>query len=212
MLRVVPFLLLCFIILGSLPLHSQVVSTRYCKDRHCFFEVSPKKAKYIHEEKLHPGGIRVTELRDAKNNEVLSREAYRGDEQYGIWIVPGKNGSDTLDYNFELPRDTCAGLREKDSLENGLKVLTESGEELIRMLVLHVRYPMKAMELEVSGKVYLRAEYDSEGKLQRLFLCKGQMILAKEAARVVRKYRIIPPELFEGKEFSLHVPVKFTIR
>src|SRR4051812_27393206 len=79
-----------FIASFALCCHAQSVTTKFFKDRSMNKEVTANRARFSETVSHEADGRVTTEIRNLKENEVIMRETYKGDEPFGVWFYKGE--------------------------------------------------------------------------------------------------------------------------
>src|SRR4051812_25594218 len=80
----------------------QTRQVRYFNNSYLQKETSEKNGKFSQTISQNPDGSVTTEVKDIKNDEVISTETYKGDEPVGKWKYKRRNIPEELDYSFDL--------------------------------------------------------------------------------------------------------------
>jgi TonB family protein len=187
-------------------------------------ETTPEKAKFSETTTRNPDGSVTTEVKDIKKDEIITFESFKGDEPTGVWKYKRRNIPDPLDYSFSLIysdeqcKDSVAGLKNyfenNDSLKYIAPKLSTSEHSIYDFLSKHIYYPSNAVESGIQGKVYLAFTITSEGLIENIVVRKGtNILLDKEAVRVMRKLKLSSPPVINGQAKGVCVtfPMSFKL-
>jgi len=204
---------------------AQSVQTKYFKDRALEKEVEIGKAKFSKTIIIETNGTKTKEIKRLKDNEVIWREAYNGEEPFGIWKYESNGKIVSLDYEFELKYsqqdcDTNNALtkvndyfEDNDSLE--YKAPKISGYSTIyEYMIRNMEYPNRAKEEDIQGKVTVLFEISKTGSVENVIIYQGtNILLDKEAARIIRELKIVEPPMLKGEPqtFCIKVPLRFKL-
>jgi TonB family protein len=86
---------------------------------------------------------------------------------------------------------------------------------LLEFIAFNIKYPVSALEKNITGKVYVSVVIDSLGNTKNVQLIKGvHKVLDEEAMRVVKLVTNWIPALRDGKEVesTITIPVSFNIK
>ena len=203
------------------------LSEKYYKKLDFKKEVKKEKALYAKKEILNADSSLTTEVLLLETNEIVSSETFLGEEPWGIWY---KNGAPLFDYNFKLihSESTCVDknilpflnpirfdiFKDQDSLEYIAPVFDNKYSSLGDYLDKNLDYPEKARDAGIAGKAKIIFTIDEKGNVVNVFAVKNaDLILEKEAARVIRNMKFVSPPMYKGKPISLCflLPVTFAL-
>jgi TonB family protein len=184
-------------------------------------EVAPEKANLSKTVTNHEDGKITTELKDLKKGKIISRQTYKGNEPFGIWI----EGDLELNFDFEIIyTDTgCHDLPDpkiKDPFIDNDSIgyvspKIKSGEPFLKYLTHNLQYPAYAKENGIQGRVVMVFIIDHEGKIQRLAVSEKSkhVTLDKEAMRVLREIQFSNLPIFNGvtQHFCFVLPLSFKL-
>lgn len=202
--------------------YAQTTTTQYFSDHWLTKETAPGKGKFSQTTIEQPDGMRIIEVKNVNKNELLSRQAYKGQEPYGVWL----KGATSLDYNFPLTYTTDKCVRDTADvhIDNPLQDNAQQGYQAPRLvggytsiyqyLAQHIKYPEFARNRGIEGKVYVRFTITPEGAIEDISVWKGgvEPHLDKEALRVVRGVQFASPPLLNGQPHGLCLIMPITFR
>jgi TonB family protein len=207
--------------------NAQTSSTKYYKDQWGSKEVPQQKANFSKTITENADGTITKETRDLKSGSIFTSSTYKGDEPVGIWIYQSGHGPDTMKYNFTLDYNVqkCPDSISKPQIKNYFQddnsvnykaPVMESGNVSITQFISnHIVYPVKAKEEGIQGEVLMTFTITEKGNIENISITKGvNVLLDKEAVRVVRKIKFSSPPMFNGKPHSVCVtlPVRFVLQ
>jgi TonB family protein len=189
-------------------------------------QVEKEKAK-ISRERIQNADSSITiTIKEIKNDKVLNSETYKGNEPMGVWIYGyGKNIAEK-DYNFKLiySESNCEiapvlksvvnYFEDNPSLVYQAPKITTGEDGLSQFLVRNMRYPAKARDNNITGKVHIAFNLTTAGLIENLVVTKGKFVeLDKEAIRVIRKLKFSTPAMLNGKpiDLCLAMPINFAL-
>lgn len=209
-------------------IHAQS-ETLYFKDEALSKQTTQKKAKFICTTTTERDVVTYTVTYPDGN--ICFTESYKGNEPVGIWKT--KTGEE-LDYNFELRYESKGEQHKAPKTEQieQAKDTTEkndNSEKFIETFPLHkggeagmmqfissnVRYPRKAIDSNLSGRVYLTFIVERDGSVGDVFCSKRvSPLLDKEAQRVVQMMHFEKPAYQGGKAVRMKftLPVMFQLK
>lgn len=208
----------------------QVMDTKYFSNKNLQREVPASRAKYVQIVTKNTDGSITTEVTDIARNEVINSQTYKGEEPTGVWKYRGGSIYDKLehvyvmDYAFDLKyadgpcSDTIAGLRDFSKDNAGIKYTAPkiAGEykTLSDFLAHNVYYPDAARDGGIQGKVLLTIRINASGTIEQVSVKKGvNILLDKEAVRILRLLKLASPPMLDGKPVALCIvmPMNFTM-
>ncbi len=187
-------------------------------------EVSEKKAKFSLTTIENADSSITREIKDLKNNEVISSQTYKANEPVGIWKYRRSNRTDELDYSFDLHysenycKDSIQGIKDYFSNNDSLKYLApviEGGLSIFQYIVKTVIYPGAAKDEGIMGKVFIAFTVTEKGLTENITVLRGKhVLLDKEAVRVIRQLKFTSPPRSNGeaKRLCLVLPISFFLR
>ncbi|MGB4847667.1 MAG: energy transducer TonB [Saprospiraceae bacterium] len=203
---------------------AQTSKTKYFMDAGEFHEVPISKAVYSQTITSFADGTVTTEIKNYKTNEIIRTETYRGEEPFGVWTFKQKDKRIELNYDFELIYsdhkclDTIVGVsnyfENNASLHYIAPVDSIAGFTMYSFLYSKIRYPAKARENGISGQVILSFTITKEGNVEDIIVLRGaNILLDKEAVRVIRQLSFSNPGMLDGKPVKICVklPVKYVL-
>ena len=216
-------LLVSFSLLSAMHLSAQSsVKVRYYLDKNLSKKTTEDKANFSRTI-VHSADTFSTEIKNMKTNEIIWSESYKGDEPIGVW-KNSENGGIDRDYNFVANyKDTICtnstGLSEIDNcLEDNLmkgyiapKLLTGE-KDLTEFIKKNIAYPPKAIVNGVKGKVFIKLVISESGKVEDIAVKRSvDVLLDKEAVRVIRQLKFSLPAMLNGVKYRLCivVPIAF---
>ncbi|MGE5424966.1 MAG: energy transducer TonB, partial [Syntrophothermus sp.] len=213
--------LLTLVILCS----GQTAETKYFNNQWLETEVPVEKGKFSQTIIKNDDGSITTEVKNIKKDEILSRETYKGDEPYGVWVYRSGKESVELDYNFPLKYadENCYDSISQivDHFSDDEKIgyvapkLSTGEPDIHQFLVSHLKFPNKAKEEGIQGRVYVVFTIKKDGSTDNIFVKKGSnIILDKEAVRTLRELKFSSPPTLQGKpqSFCVTMPISFVMR
>jgi len=158
--------------------------------------VNRKKAKVVVVTIKQPDSTLCYEMRDIKDDKLLSLQYFKDDYPVGKWIlISGKE----LDFNFELKyskteytnivlyniKEKTTKLPVEGSFEPPIFPLNDN--DFQNFVASKIIYPVKASENGIQGKVISQFILDETGKLIELSILNSvEKTIDKEVARVIR--------------------------
>ncbi len=215
------FLSLFLLATLHLSTRAQDSTTRYYRDPYGEKETNAAAARFSKTVTTTADETTTTTVENLRKGKIVSRIAFKGEEPWSNWI----SGSEELNYEFPLTY-TAVTCTEPAVLENlgdyfkdvpaiGYAAPKFAGEKSINFfLAQNMRYPEKAREAGIDGRVVLSFRVTETGKVEGVSVRIGTNIhLDKEAMRVVRKMQFSAPPLLKGKPVSVcaSLPIKFTL-
>jgi TonB family protein len=203
------------------PAGAQDSTVRYYRDQYGEKETNAAAARFSKTVINSADGKTTTTVKNLRTGKVVSRIAFMGDEPWGYWV----GSSEELNYDFPLTY-TAVPCTEPLVLENiddyfmdvlsiGYTAPKLTGEKNINtFLAQNIRYPIKAIQAGLDGKVVLSFRITETGKVEGISVRIGTNIhLDKEAMRVVRKLQFATPPLLNGKPVSVcaSLPIKYKL-
>ena len=200
---------------------AQDSTVRYYRDAYGEKETNAAAARFAITNTVDANGRTSHVVENLRKGKVVSQQIFIGEEPWGYWI----EGDEKQDYNFPLTY-TAAPCTEPVALENltdyftSVPALGYTAPTLLDekspnfFLANNVRYPAKAREAGVDGRVVLSFRITEKGEVEGVSVRIGTNIhLDKEAMRVVRKMKFSKPPLLNGKPVSVcaSLPIKFTL-
>ena len=223
------FLTILILVIGTI-CNAQIIQTTYYKNDFLKKETTAEKAKFSKIVTENTDGTIKTETFDIEKNEIISSETYKGDEPFGTWKHRRFNMEyesleyEFLDFSFDLifsanpVADSIAGVKnyfENNDSINYIAPKISSGEQAIsEFLAKNIRYPRMARENGIAGMVYMTFSVTKEGVIENIVVKNGaNILLAKEAVRVLRKIKFSAPALLNGQPQSIcpTLPMKYTL-
>ena len=222
-------LLLVFI----LPLFCQAQNTtnNYYLDQ-SFKEIKqPKKAFYYKTDIKYNDTVTI-EITSLKDKQIITREIYYRSEPVGIWIFTSENRTKSLDYNFNVTyqqvvckkADSALYIHSRNIIPNpfvdndstGYKApVLATGEKRFNVYVQkNVIYPSLAKDVGAEGNVIVQFAISQTGQIEDVTVTKNvNIILDKEAMRLIRNLKFLNPPSLNGKpgKLCLAVPVSFRL-
>lgn len=201
-------------------------NVKYFKDENLKKEVSIDNAKYSETNSTKADTI-IREVKKLTSGEIISRQCYKETEPIGKWKCQTGSGVEELDYNFSLNYsdsiclDSIKNTKISNYFENDETIgyiapKISTGEENIFMfLMMRVRYPERALENNITGTVYLTFRISNKGQIENIAIKKGvNIVLDKEAVRVIRLLKFSSPPYLKDKPVSICVtfPFKFNLQ
>lgn len=206
--------------------NGQTTQSKYFKDRWLNKEALQKKARFSQTIIQNLDSTVTTEIRDLRKNEIVLSETYKGDEPYGVWKFRKGNDYSTLDYNFPLVysdkkcNDSLSlklknFFQDNDSLGYKAPKLLTGESTLYQFISENIVYPVRAREEFIQGIVYIMFTLTKEGTIENIVVLKGtNILLDKEAARVIRKLQLKTPPTINGQAYTLRclvLPIAFKL-
>ena len=203
--------------------YCQTPQTKYFNNSYLQKETTQQKGKFSQTTINNPDGSVTTEVKDIRKDEIISSETYKGDEPSGFWTYKRRNIPEPLDYSFDLIYsnqaciDTIAGLQNVFKDNDSLKYIApkiHTGEPTVSdFLAKHIYYPSSAIENGLQGKVYLTFTITSKGETENIVVKNGaNIVLDKEAVRVIRKLKFTKGPNIDGKPKSICVTTPISFR
>lgn len=199
--------------------------TKYYSSQSMDKEVPQAKAKFSMTISKQADGVITTELKDLKKNITL--EAFRGEEPIGVWTYRRAIGTAELNYNFELKYsdEDCknGGELEKikkffeDDASVGYKCPKVSADNdpsaFSKLIARALVYPVKARRYGIQGAVQMSFTITKEGNVENVVVTKGvDIVLDKEAVRVMREIKFSTPPTLNGQPVSICVKMPLTFK
>jgi TonB family protein len=168
----------------------------------------------------------TTVIKDLKNDEIISNQTYRGEEPFGIWKYRRSNRTDELDYSFDLKytgntcKESISGIdprdyfQDNDSLQYVAPKISNGEKSIFQFISQQTIYPPGARENGTQGTVYLTFKITKEGNIENIVVLRGvDILLDKEAVRVLRQLKLSSPPTFNGevKEVCATLPITFKL-
>jgi TonB family protein len=190
-------------------------------------QVSQQKAKVSWERIHNPDGSITTLIKKIKRDKILNSETYKGEEPTGIWIYQMGITTGEKDYNFQLiyAEIDCTNnsdfkmgknfYEDAPSLGYQAPKIATGDKTISKFLGKNMRYPSKARDNNITGKVQTAFMINKDGTIENLVVEKGtNVLLDKEAIRVLRKLKFSSPAISNGKPISVcvHLPIGFELQ
>jgi TonB family protein len=196
--------------------YGQSTETKYYKNAWLDKEVKKEKAKFSQTIIQKEDGTKTFEIREINKNEIFRSETYKGDEPYGVWKIRYGKEYTFIDYNFPLiysdnkckdtlPIRISDYSQDNDSL--GYKApKIQSGElTIFQFIAKNLIYPQRAVDEGIQGKVYVQMTLSKEGIFEEIVIKRGaNILLDKEAVRILRQLKFSSPPTINGKAYSLN--------
>ncbi|MNS88234.1 Gram-negative bacterial tonB protein [compost metagenome] len=154
-----------------------------------------------------------------KENRILNSETYKGEEPFGTWTYQSSRWTDTLNYNFPLVySDKKCDSTFKNWLEDNDAIGYKApkimlAESLANYIGKTLRYPAKARENNIQGRVNLVFTITEEGKVENISIHQGaNILLDKEAFRILRQLKFSTPPILKGRPQSLCQSMSISFR
>lgn len=203
--------------------YCQTSQTKYFNNSYLQKETTQHKGKFSQTTIKNPDGSVTTEVKDIKKDEIISSETYKEDEPSGIWNYKRRNIPEPLDYSFDLVYtdqtciDTIAGLqdvfKDNDSLKYIAPKIQTEEPTVFDFIAKHIYYPSSAIENGLQGKVYLTFTITSKGEIENIVVKNGaNIVLDKEAVRVMRKLKFAKGPTIDGKPKAICVTTPMSFR
>ncbi len=205
---------------------AQKVETRYFTSQWLTKEVSKGKAKFSQTRSDNTDGTVTIEIKDLTNNIIVRSETYKGNEPFGMWKHRSGQRISIIDYNFQLIYsdgkcfDSIPGIRtsyfhDNDTVGYTAPKLKTGHSTISQFISKNIIYPSRAMDDDIQGTVKIMFTLTKEGNVENVLVARGvNIILDKEAARVVRQLKFLTPPSLRGQPFSLScvtLPIQFLI-
>lgn len=189
-------------------------------------EVGQKNAKVSIERIRNPDGSITTLLKNIKSDKVLNSETYKGEEPSGVWTYPMGKSMIEKDYNFQLIYAELNCIDDADfkavkkfyeddpSVGYQAPKIATGEKSIFEFLAKTMQYPSKARDNNITGKVQTAFIINKAGTIENLVVEKGtNVLLDKEAMRVLRKLKFSSPAILNGKPISVCVnqPIGFEL-
>lgn len=214
--------LLCFFL--SIKASTLVAqSTTYYKNRALSREVDSEHSKYS-KTVFQENGVVRTEIREMRSGKVIEQYAFKGKEPVGVWMdesTPSRSYDFALQYHDCRCSDSIDSIATSDPLQNNdsidyrAPVFIAENASLYTYIAKHTYYPQQARDHLIEGRVFLRFELSSSGKVENVCVLRGvDPILDKEAMRVIRELPYQKAAELEGKPIGMcfAMPIKFRLR
>ena len=196
----------------ALSLNSQT-TVRYLKSKNSSKEVDIKKALFSEIKTVSSNGEIKKDVMNLSTNQIVKSETFKSNEPYGIWIYEEDNLFRELDYNFEIKygksecKDTFPKsinpvdfFNDNDSLNYVAPKFSNKETSIYHYIGKNIHYPEMAIEEGVRGVVYVSFNITNNGDVEGVSIIKGvDILLDKEAMRVIRKLKFLNPPLLNGK-------------
>jgi len=217
-------LLIC-LLSASVIVNAQTTETKYYRSRPFDEEVPQSKAKYS-ETITKEDGVITTTTRNLKKDEIERREAWKGDEPVGKWIGLTGTGPEERDYDFVLRYEerTCENPDAISALPDFFAsnnvvgytapVIDYKDPQFMSFIRHKLRYPSKAVRHGIQGAVHLAFTITREGIIKDIVVTRGvDIVLDKEAVRVIRLLKLSSPAMLNGKpqEICVKMPIQFKL-
>lgn len=199
--------------------------TKYFNTEWLEKEVSQDKAKFSETIIQNTDGTVTSEIKDLKKDEIVRSETFKGNEPYGIWKFRYGKSFKTIDYNFPLiySEEKCndsVSITTNDYLKNndslGYKAPKISTGELtiFQYIGKNIFYPTSSVENGIQGTVYLQLTFTADGT-ENIVVKRGvDILLDKEAVRVLRELKFSSPATVNGQINTLGcitLPIKYSL-
>lgn len=220
----VPVFGLLFYLSFTISAFAQTSKTRYFTSQWLTKEVPKSKAKFS-QSTLQYADSTIIEIKDLSKKLIVIREVYKGKEPYGLWKNSLVRGGSYINYNFPLiyanPKCDSARVITTDYFQNndsiGYKapVMQSNASSLSQFIYNRIVYPSRAMDENMQGIVYTLFTITEQGTVENIVVTKGvNILLDKEAVRVVRQLKFATPAMWHDKPIALPcmaLPIKFII-
>ena len=218
----IKFILTLVLLLYSSLSFAQSELVYYYSSRKLDNEVSKEKAKFS-ETIIENDTVKTRTVRNLKKNEIVSSISYKGNEPVGTWVILYGSGPKEIDFNFKVAyvSKVCAdGVAERsdflDSDEvNGYTAPKLAGDysDFGQFFSHNMVYPEKAVRERIRGTVETSFTITKEGVIENVVVNKGvNLVLDKEAMRVVRAMKFSAPPMIDGEATSICVKLPLTFR
>lgn len=128
-------------------------------------------------------------IRKYKNN-IIERGAYKQGNKYGRWVY--FSFDEIFEFEFDYNTNKVVKISGKHSPEDYLETpILFHGSPIIPYLYIarNLRYPMKAKEHDINGKITLALKIDKNGQIHSLYLKeKLHPLLDKEVIKVAKTF------------------------
>lgn len=207
------------------------VECKYYKDFWQSQKTTETKGKYKECTEFENDSVKHITFTNLSTQQVLWEKKYVNDRPVGIWNFYNDNGQlkYQMDYNFTLkygkfkPEGYYAvNPISHKLLEDGVAGTFEMPEygtsnksDVAYWIFDQVRYPIKAQENNIQGKVMIQFTIDANGDIGNISILKGvNEDLDREAFRVFYRIKHVKPGKLNNKEIPLYVecPVNFRIQ
>ena len=205
--------------------NAQTSETKYYKTSFPGEEVPQAKAKYSITTTQNQDGSVTTTTTNLKKNIVESSQTLKGEEPFGVWVYLRGSGPAEMDYNFELiySKEECPKENEVAGVSNYFVDHPEQGyvapkmsageESLARFVSRNLVYPAKARRSSTQGAVRMTFTITKQGTTENVHVNKGvDLILDKEAVRIIRKLRFANPPMVNGQPVDICVTMPLTFK
>lgn len=218
---------------------AQTSETTYYNNQYLEKEKTAKTGKYS-KTIIHNEDKTVTTLiKNVKTNELVNSISHLGEEPVGLWLYKRKNNIIELDYNFTLnyikeANDTSNVVIltnqyfQKDSL---LRIKTANylydnvslnyvapkmtdGQNIIQVINKNIIYPQKAVNEGIYGRVTVIFTVTKSGITDNFqIVARNNIILEKEAVRVLKSIKFLNPPTLNGqkKSIGILIPIMFKL-
>ncbi|WP_153799495.1 energy transducer TonB [Foetidibacter luteolus] len=201
--------------------NAQTATTRYFANEWLGKEVSQKKALFSETVTNNIDGTVLTEIKDLTRDKIVRSETFKGDEPFGIWEYHGK----FADYNFPVKyaQEKCSDsislkldnyFVDNDSLGYKAPKIKTGELSISHFIQKYIFYSERAKDKNLQGIVYVRFTLTKEGGVDNIFVTQGvNIILDKEAIRVIRKLQFSNPPILNGQpqSFCIKAPIQFKL-
>jgi len=217
-------LVICFLSI-SLIVHAQTSETKYYRSKSLDEEVPKERAKYS-KTIMSENGVITTTTTNLKKDQIEFRNAWRDDEPVGKWITLTGTGPEELDYDFEIryEESNCSnpealrGISDyflnNDAASYTAPVIDYKDPQFMSFIRHKLRYPAKARRTGVQGTVHLAFKISADGTIDDVVVTRGvDVVLDKEAVRVIRALKLSSPPMLKGKaqEVCVEMPLRFRL-
>ena len=203
--------------------NAQTTETKYLNAK--YEEVPKEKAKYAVSTIQNTDGSTTKEKKDVGSGEIINSVTYKKDEPWGIHKIKYVKEIKSLDYNFSLiytdipcPKNS---LMEKitnyfsdDSTQNYIAPKLAGEGTLFQQISKNMVYPVRCQENNISGKIIVQFTIGNAGNVENVSVLKGaNILLDKEAVRVIRELKFLNPPTINGKpvETCFVIPLVFKL-
>lgn len=202
------------------------VQVRYFSNESLTKEVLKEKGKFSKSTINNDDESVTTEVTNIKNSEIIHSETWKDKEPYGIWKNETGRGIEEMDYNFPLVYSTadCPDSLNNYNVNDPFKSdnnahykapqLSTGDSTIFPFLSKNIRYPARARENNIQGRVVLSFIITKSGAIENISVLRGEDVsLDKEAVRVMRKLKFSIPPMIDGKPQNICVrfPVTFKL-
>lgn len=220
------FLQIVFLLTITIQGLAQDLQIEYFSNQWLTQEVPKSKAKFSRTIIANTDGTVTTEIKNLSNNLIIRSETYHDKEPYGVWKHQKGQRIVIIDYNFplnyseekcidSLPLNTLNYLHDNDSINYKAPVLKSGYYSISQFVDKNIIYPTRAMDEDIQGTVYVLFSITEQGIVDRVAVKQGvNIILDKEALRVIRQLKFSTPPTFKGQPISLScilLPIQFRI-